>query len=222
MKLSGLSKYDVTFAEEKVKVKNLKTGRFLSPFTSLSNNKPRWHLMTDSGNKKTVTIGQLRFMMKHPGVSADAISARNAGIQFNDDGSVSNLYGNDRNRSYATFTGIDDALNTVLFLVMVADGDKKPLLKYIDSARYNAITTVAKLLKRPYSRVCAHFNEASERFIIRVENFNVNEIKPLFAWLCKELKYVVLEHDNLHTITTKYISKYADKVAFENYKETDL
>jgi len=188
----------------------------LSPHTTPSNNKLKWNLVTDCGNKKDVTIGQLRFMMKHPDVSADAISCRGAGIKFNDDGSVSNLYGNDRGRSYATFSGIDDALNTVLFLVAVADGDKKPLLRYSESARSNAITTVAKLLGCSYAHVSPYFEEAVDRFIKRVENFNVKNIKPLFAWLCKELKYVVLEHDKLHIKPTEYITQYADRNVFKS------
>lgn len=198
MILKGLSKYDVELVDGKVKVTN-RYGRTVSPYASPAQYKPSYKLLTDCGNKKYISIGQLRFMLKHPEVSADAISCQGIGIKFDDDGNVVNLNGGTRKRSYATFTGIEDALNTVLLLMSVKDGDDRPLLHFVEDSRWNAINTVARLLKCSISKVSRHFEKAAEVFMKQVQDFNVREIKPLFSWLCKVLKYVVLAEEKVKT-----------------------
>ena len=198
MTLKGLSKYNVELVDGEVNVTN-RYGRTVSSYTSLSQYKPKYKLLTDCGNRKYISIGQLRFMMKHPEVSADAISCRGIGIKFDDDGNVVNLNGGNRKRSYATFTGIEDALNTVLFLMSVKNGDERPLLNFVADSRWNAIVTVARLLKCSISKVSRHFEKAVDEFMKQVKDFNVREIKPLFSWLCKVLKCVVLTEGKVKT-----------------------
>lgn len=208
MQLKGLSKYDIQFTDDnRVRVYSLFYRRYISP--RCRNGLEKYQLQTDFGKSRHISVGQLRFMKNHPDVSADAISCRTVGIKFREDGSVVDLYrGGVRKRKCTLFTGIDDALNTVLFLMQAADGDDTPILKFAEQARYNAITTVANMLKCSDSTVAIHFDTAVCRFVEQTKDFNVERIMPLFAWLCKVLKCVVKEQRNLKIIFTSDLERF--------------
>lgn len=160
MTLKGLSHYDIRFTEDdRVRVYSLFYNRYISPIRRDAMDK--WQLKTDDGKSRHITEGQLRFMRNHPEVSAEGISLRATGIKFRKDGTVANLYGGERGRSYAVFTSSQDALNTVLFLISAHDGNKVPLLRFVEQSRRNAITTVAKLLGCGESTVAPHFETAA-------------------------------------------------------------
>lgn len=81
--------------------------------------------------------------------------------------------------------------------MQAANGDNVPLLKFVDEAKYNAINTVAGLLKCSISTVAIHYETAVDRFIKETKEFNVERIMPLFAWFCKVLRCVVKEQRSL-------------------------
>ncbi len=196
MTLKGLSHYDIRFTEDdRVRVYSLFYNRYISPIHRDAMDK--WQLKTDDGKSRHITEGQLRFMRNHPEVSAEGISLRATGVKFRKDGTVANLYGGERRRSYALFTSSQDALNTVLFLISAHDGDKVPLLRFIEQSRRNAITTVAKLLGCGESTVTPHFETAVSLFLRETEEFKVKSIMPIFSWLCKCLRRVVREQRSL-------------------------
>lgn len=209
MKLKGLSKYDVRFTEDdRVRVYSLRCNKYMSP--NHRDAMDKWQLKTDDGKFRHVTEGQLRFMRSHPEVSAEGISLRATGIKFRKDGTVDNLYGGERGRSYARFTSPQDALNTVLFLISAHEGDRVPLLRFVERSRWNAITTVASLLKCAYSTVAPYYESGAARFLRETEDFNVERVQPLFAWLCKCLKWVVKEQRSLKIKTSDHMERFGE------------
>jgi len=209
MQLKGLSKYDVRFTDDgEVRVYSLHFRRYIPPIRR--DKQEKWQLQDDCGHSRHVTEGQLRFMRKHPDVPAWAISCRATGIKFRRDGTVANLYGGERGRSYARFTSAQDALSTVLFLMQAADGDKVPLLRFVEEARENAVVTVSRLLGCGQGTVARHFEAAADRFVRETRTFNVERIMPLFAWLCKCLKYVVVENRNVKITYSGKMERFGD------------
>lgn len=213
MKLKGLSKYDVRFTDDGVRVYSLRYNRYLS--SRNLHGQEKWDLISDGGKHKHVSEGQLRFMRIHPEVSAEAIYCRPTRIKFRKDGTIDNLYGGERKRSYAHFTSSQDALNTVLFLISAHDGNKVPLLRFVEDSRRNAILTVARNLGVSFSTVSKHFESAADRFLRETKEFNVERIQPIFSWLCKCLKYTTIEHRSLKIKTSQDMERFGNKMSCE-------
>lgn len=177
MRIKGLSKYDVSDIDGKLVVRGLsrggvrKAGRYGT-----------YVLITDKGKAKSMSTGQLRFLLRHPELSADDVIPSIHRMRFGCDGTVKGLYEDKRQRRPRTaFRDVDDVLATVLIMKAAAAGDVGYLYRFISEHRDEALEVASAkggCFRRDMREIMP---EAEEAFVADVTNANFRMIKPLFA-----------------------------------------
>ncbi len=151
---------------------------------------------------KHFSPGFLRFLMLHPELDARTIHPAEQRIKFAPDGTVKDLYepGEKRAVKSSRFVDIDDALATVLVMKAVSGGDLKFVHTFITHNRQRAVWAVARILKASPNKVRESLDEGEELFITQLSNAHCEKIVPLFSWLCRSIKSVMLGKRNLISI----------------------
>lgn len=199
MKIKGLENYEVFFDEGVIKVWSLVSRKWIK---KKEGSAPGFCLCTD-GATRHFSPGFLRFLMLHPDMDARHISPTENRIKFAEDGTVMDLYGEDRKKRYSCFRDVDDAIATVILMKSAESGDLTYIYMFVRKNRNSAIWTVARLLKTTPTKVMECVEDGEERFIKQLTTAHCESIIPLYAWLCRCIKTVVLEKRRLVSVEGK-------------------
>lgn len=203
-KLKGLSKYTFDMVDGRIVVKNHR-GSILKGYM-IPGYKKYYTLMDDNRKKRYYGEHILAFYYKNPHLPALCNKFMDKGVFLTIDGKIRTEV--HRARQYNVFSGIDEALETVLLVKAYQQGDVSPILMWLAEVREKAVYTVTRFGKCSFSKARYCLDAADVRFWSQLETFNVQKIMPLFAMYCKCLRQEIM---SARTVPVSFEKKYINE-----------
>jgi len=193
MKLIGFSRYDFEIVGERMIIRNIDTGRNLSPISDRYHAYRKFALVDDNDNKRMCSELRIAFAIKH-GCDIHTIPSK---IRFY--GSVSNpIIGkrptspSNEKEGYNRLMELEQSLDILKYAYYTKD--YSGLVSFAYANKRTAIAVVSKRIFVSIPRLEEFWDDGLDIFIDSVKDLKFTSLKPLMNYLCTSLKYGYLRN----------------------------